>query len=395
MAIEIKFLSNIVSFLRGTKSMDDALEDVADALDDVARDAQRAGDKTEDSLQDAERASDRLERSFRDVRDAAKDVEKATDDIGDGGKKGFGKASEASGEFKSEALQNLSEVSSSFTGDIQSIGDLAQGTFGGLASSLPGVLGAAGAGAAVGVGLITAGFVAAEEKRKALEERANDLASAYIEAGTNVLSALAVADASSAVLTDPEKRKEAQAYADALGIELPDAIRAYVGDANALAVVDKIAAEAKRDNRAIADQQRESLKALTPEQQKQIEKNQAAIAAQKELNGVVADANATFEAQQAVLFGLINDAEGATQQVDELGNTLYTLPEGEQIVVSADTKQATTDVTKFKGDVDTIPPTAVVKVEVDSSAWDNWTPKMKRALIAYSAVAADKKTLWE
>lgn len=370
MALSIDIAANTKQAQAQVKDLGETLEDVGDTLDDVARDGKQAGDK--------------LERSFKDLAKEAKKADNAIEDIGDGGKKGFNKAGEASGEFRSEALQNLSEVSSSFTGDIQSIGDLAQGTFGGLASSLPGILGLAGAGAAAGIGLITSAFVAADERRQELEQRANDLASAYIDAGTNVLDAMAVANASADILTDQEKRKEAQAYADALGVDLPTAIRAYVGDSNAMAVIDKIATDAKRENRDIADAQRESLKALTPEQQKQLEANQKAIAAQRELTGIVDGANTTFETQQSILRGLINDADGATKQVDDLGNELYTLPDGVQVMIDAETGQATTDVSKFKQDAASIPTevTSTVKVAIDTSAWDRWNPTIKQGRVA-------------
>ena len=91
---------------------------------------------------------------------------------------------------------------------MSSIGDLAQGTLGGLASSLPGI-GVIAGGAAVGVGLITSALEGAEERRQVLEDRASDLATAYIEAGTNVLDAMGVASRTSEILTG-EERDEAK-----------------------------------------------------------------------------------------------------------------------------------------------------------------------------------------
>jgi hypothetical protein len=399
--INIPIAGDASKFIRETSDAEKALDKVADALDDAAKESKEAGRDGERSfrdltseVKDTERATDKLADSFDDARKKARDV-------GDDGERSLRRLGVKGSEVGGELKQNLGETFSSFRGDLEDLPQIAQDTLGGLAGSgaLGGIAGlAATAAGAAGLGLVIGAMETIEERNKALEARANELAQAYISAGTNILSAMDVASASSAVLTDPEKRKEVQAYADALGIDLPTAVRAYVGDANAMAVVDKVAADAKAENRRMADEQRESLKALTPEQQKAIEANMGAIGAQRELTGVVSDANATFRNQQQVLMGLINDAEGATKEVDELGNAVYSLPDGTQIMIDAETSQATTDVSRFKGDVDGIKDTVTttVKVAVDSSAWDKWSPPMKRALISYSAVAADKKGLdWQ
>lgn len=346
-----------------------ALDELGDAGDDAGREASRSLGKLEDALKDAQRETVKTERKLEDV--------------GDTGKKGFSRATEATSEFKDEALSNFSEVTSSFDGSMSSVQDLAQGTLGGIASTgLPGVGIAAGI-AAIAVGGIGAAMETVDEKTAALKERANDMASAFIEAGTNVLDATAIAAAASDVITDSDKRKEVQAYADALGLDFATAARAYVGDANAMAVVDRVGAEARKESREVADEQRSSLEALTVEQQRTLEKNAAALQAQRELTGVVDDANSKFQDQQAVLKGLINDADSATREVDELGNAVFTLPDGTQIMIDAETGQATTDVAKFKGDVDGIPETLTTRVKVvpDTSAWDQWKPNPKTGVI--------------
>lgn len=368
MPIKIDFISNIRDLLRGTKGVEDAFDDVADSLDDVAR--------------DGDQSLGRLERSFRDVARNARDASKDVDDVG---RKGFRSAGEASAEFKSEALQNLSEVTSSFDGDMQSIGDLAQGTFGGLAASLPGVLGAAGAGAAVGVGLITSAIVAADEARAQLQENANELAQAYIDAGSTALDAMTIASRTAEILTDGDRRKEAEEFAKVLGVDLPTAARALAGDTNALAVANQIASDSEGE---YYDLMRQSASYMTGEYTQaekqrfeQLQRQQDKVRELNEINGIATE---TFAAQQQVLRGLINDSEAATKEVDELGNELYTLPDGTQIMIDAETGQATTDVKTFKGDVDGIPETVTtrVKVQVDSSAWDNYVPKFKTGVIA-------------
>lgn len=354
MALKIDLIANTRQFQAEAKKAGKSVDDIGDSLDDVVKDGDRGLEK--------------LERSFKDLATEADRTEKKVDDIGVGGSKGFGKASEAAGEFKSEALQNFSEVTSSFDGSMSSIGELAQGTLGGLASSLPGI-GLAAGGAAVGVGLITSALEGVEERRALLTERANDLANAYIDAGTNVLDAVSIAARTSEIITG-EERDEAKEYARVLGVDLPTAARAMAGDVNALAVVNKLASEAMDENRGIAAAQRESLKALTPEQQKQLRTNQGLIAAGKELNGVVDEANQKFNDQQAVLQGLLNDAGSATEEIDELGNVLYTLPDNTQIMIDAETGKATTDVSKFRGDLDKKIPTVkttTIKVGVQDN----------------------------
>lgn len=367
MPIRIDFISNVRDLLRGTKNVEDAFDDVADSLDDVAR--------------DGDRALGRLEQSFRDVARRARDTTKDVDDVG---QKGFRNAGEATAEFKSEALQNLSEVTSSFSGDLQSVADLAQGTFGGLAASLPGVLGAAGAGAAVGVGLITSAIVAADEARQRLQERANDLAQAYIDAGTTALDAMTIASRTGEILTG-DRRKEAEDLAKALGVDLSTAARALAGDQNALAVANRIVADSEEEWMDLAQKSANYITGELGQAGKQrLEQLQQQRDKVRELNEVNGIATETFAAQQNVLRGLINDAASATKEVDDLGNELYTLPDGTQIMIDAETGQATTDVRNFKGDLDGVPEeiTTRVKVQVDSSAWDSYVPRFKTGVVA-------------
>ena len=326
MPINIDFLANTSKLERGGDNVERALEDVADSLDDVAR--------------DGDRSLGRLERSFKDAADAAKDTERAAKKVGDGGKEGFGKASDAAGEFKSEALQNLSEVSSSFTGDLQSIGDLAQGTFGGLAASLPGVLGAAGAGAAVGVGLITAAFVAAEERRKQLEQRASDLGQAYIDAGSTVLSSIEETARAAEILSDPELRKELDAYAAAVG-DRNVALGALIGRSEDLAKVQALVNEAETENAQLNEQQVAASSKRKSATSETIRANEELIAKGRELLDVNSQALGQFNTYSEYLNHVAQTTSGATSKIDEFGDTVVTLPDGKTIYIDAETGQAT------------------------------------------------------
>lgn len=351
MPIKIDFLANVRDFLRGTKDVDSSLDDVADSLDDVAK--------------DGDRSTERLERSFKELADSARDTARDADrSLGTIGEDGFRRSSEAAGEFKQEALSNFSEVTSSFDGSMSSIQDLAQGTLGGLASSgLPGIGIAAGI-AAAGVGLIGSAFQAAEDDRLKLEERANDLADAYIEAGSTVLDALTVADRTASILTNPEYRKEAEDLAQALGGDLALAVRILAGDTDALAEANTLAAAGQ-----------EYLDGLTPQQLNNTGKRKTAIGEEVEQlgllidavdrqNGIQAAAAETAQTQSDILIGLANAAEGATVEVDELGNQLITLPDGKQVLINADTGLATTNIDTFKGDLDGIVEPRVTPIKV-------------------------------
>lgn len=220
--------------------------------------------------------------------------------------------------------------------------------------------GVAAAGA-LGIGALIAALSQAEEKRKELEERANDLAQAYIDAGSNVLSAMSIASRTSDILTGDE-RKKAKEYADIIGVDLPTAARAMAGDLNALAVVNQIASKAQEENTSIVGENATALERARAAQSATVQENQRQIDAARELNGVVDSANTSFRDQQAVLKGLVEDASSATVQVDDLGNKLFTLPDSTQVLIDAETGDASTDVANFKGDLNSIPKQTVSTV---------------------------------
>lgn len=193
MAIELKFLANVTSFLKGTRDVEGSLDKVADSLDDVAHDSARAadsmGDDFAEAARDVDRSTERMEQSFADLARSAKaDMDKAGDAVQRNvGHSGRGPM--ALQEFKSEAIQNLSETASSFDGSMDSIADGIQGTFGGLAAGLTGPLGlAAGAIAIVG-GTFAAQWAASSEEAKESVSAAYD---DMLESGLNFLTQQAV-----------------------------------------------------------------------------------------------------------------------------------------------------------------------------------------------------------
>lgn len=157
----------------------DAGDDVQDGarkgereLDKLGRAGKDAGDDIEDGLRQAQKETGRTADEWKAM--TAK-VEAETAKIKADSKGAFSEAGGASGEFKDEALSNFSEVTSSFTGDMQSVTDLAQGTFGGLAS-LGGPASLVFGGIAVAVGLVGSALAASGEESDEFKEKIEELA---------------------------------------------------------------------------------------------------------------------------------------------------------------------------------------------------------------------------
>lgn len=153
-------------FIKGAKDMENALENVSDELDNVAK----------SGAQDVEKLADKLKEADK----AAKALKDSGNDIGKGVKKGTVEAEDATEVYRKEAISNVSEVTSSFTGSWESAIDVVQGTLGGVVQDLKGfglILGAAGA---AGVGLIGVALQQMQEQAKEAEARIQELGDAFI-----------------------------------------------------------------------------------------------------------------------------------------------------------------------------------------------------------------------
>lgn len=339
MPIRIDFISNVRDLLRGTKSVEDAFDDVADSLDDVARDGDQSLGRLEDSFSE-------LARKARSTKNDVQDV----------GQKGFRAAGDASSEFKSEALSNLSEVTSSFDGSMESIGELVQGTLGGVAANIP-IVGLAAAGAAAAVGTITEAFIKADEATKEARD------SAY-EYGLTVAGAGQFADAASRIneLTGSvEGLQRVQDIATVSGWKQKEVLAA-------LATGDGLPALAEAFNDG-ANSTTVAIGRL--------------VELQGSLDGAAQGFSLASEGAQLnarALYDLANQAGTATGEVDDLGNAVVTMPDGKQIVIDAETRTAYEDVDAFEK---SIPPVieTTVRVRRDSREWDNWQPNPKTGVI--------------
>jgi hypothetical protein len=335
---------NTREVVRGAGDVETALEGVSDALDAAARDGDEAAEK--------------LERSFSEAqRDISRSSRRMGDDVSDNSRRGFNNAREGIREVRGEAIQNLSEVASSFDGSVQGIADGFQGLAGGAAAGLIALGGpAAGAGAALAAvgligGAVMTGLTEDAEKNK---EAIGRWAQSYIDAGSTILGAAQITAGALAIATDPERYAEAERNAADWGVTVGTAMRAMAGDTTALAAaqtnLNERTAEAAR-LLAIQEEQVDANAGAAYDLDDATKRGAYSLA---QLNAQMATGQGIARNTSDALKGIVQNAGTAAEEVDELGNRLYTLPDGAQVLIRADTGLATQDLTAFKDDLDGI-----------------------------------------
>lgn len=376
--IEIGVASETKAFKQGVDSGIIApLEDAADKLDDLGK--SKGPDKLEAGMKDAQKASEKLGKEVkstadqieREFRDSYKSVAKSSDD-------GMSKATEGVQDFKQEANQSAKETAASFDGSAESI----VGAFQEIAANAFAGFGPAGAvaglAAAGGIGLAMAGFEDVQKAQEAAEVAAGAWADKFIESGQRVATAAQQTGTMVEIATDPEKFKEAKDAAETWGVDVSTAMLAMAGNAPALKVVqdavDGLASKASEAEKAALGMSTEmggiGIAALPAV--RQADEAAKSFAA---LTGAMDEGAARADVVSDAYKVMVNSAEDATEQVDELGNKIVTLPDQTQIFIDAQTGQASQNVDKFKGDLDTIVPTKAVKITVDDSEWEAWKRK--------------------
>ena len=344
---EVDMGLNATQFARGAKDAEKAVSDLEDALDDAGAGGARDAGKIEDSL--------------KDVQTQAKRTERSLDDVGDGAKRGFGKAADAGAEFKDETLANVSEVASSFDGSFESIGDVVQGTLGGVTQALGPALGGAAAAAAAGVGVITDAFVkageAADEARDSAFQFAYDVQGALDTAGYSQRIAEWTGDT--------EKLKQAQDIAKISGQNVADVIDALASGGE------------KLDGLWDAFEQGANTTDVATNRALELE---GALKGTREgyLNG--ADAARIAAGLNYEYATSVGEATGET---DDLGNAIYKLPDGKDIVVNAKTKTAYEDLDALERR-QISDKTAWVRLQVDDREVRYYEPPSKRGTVYFS-----------
>ena len=353
---------------KGADTAEKALKDLDEAVRDTGTGGARDIGKLEAELVDVQKQSKKTERAIADI-----DSE------------GTRKASEGMADFKGEADQTAREVAASFDGSVESIA----GGFQELSANALAAFGPAGAIAglagAAGIGLITAEFEKQQEQARILTERIGSMYQSAAEKGLKYVDTLdIVADAQDLVFNPDraDEYKRVQETQQLTGLAMSTILKANAGDLSAIQLVQgRVADEIDEQieaNRRAGESANYSRELQTVEDWWR----KVGTAAEDQRTKADKSVSATTE----LLVGMINQAEGATVEVDALGNELYTLPTGQQILIDAETKQATQDISTFKGDVDekTQPVTQKVKVVVDDRAWREWHPPLKEGAVRVS-----------
>jgi chromosome segregation ATPase len=135
-------------------------------LDTVGTASRDAGGDLDKLAGDAKSTANRVDDAFDKIARSSRSNLRAK--VGDDARKGMRDAEEATATFKDEARANLSEVASSFQGDMTSAVDLVQGTLGGIVADLGPIGAAVGAAGAAGLGLVAQSVMAARERVKEL-----------------------------------------------------------------------------------------------------------------------------------------------------------------------------------------------------------------------------------
>lgn len=257
MAFKISLVSDVRGWLKGTADVERSLDDVADSLDDLAR----------DTRQNADKAADTLEREFSDAFDKVKTESKtASKKVGRDWQDGADEASEGTETLKENAESNAKEIAASFDGSIDSIADGFQGL---IAEAFEGWGPAglvAGAAVAAGIGLAVSSLQEAADKAAESKERVLELSDALAEAGGNpeLLDWLTILrDRMNEIVDNKEWyefwQQEPSTYWDKLsdgakkyGLNIADLLRAQKGDAEALARVnEELARQQDEANRKV------------------------------------------------------------------------------------------------------------------------------------------------
>lgn len=381
MAVSIKFIADIASWVNGLGKSEDAVEDNEAALEDLMKQAielgRAAGKTTDEIARDFSQAFgvplDRAKSAVDEVTGATEDLGKAADDAGDeiatgidGGAKDAGSSMTELGSIAKDVLEG------DFTGATES------------AVSALGLLGPAGvaAGALVGlaIGAVTSSFEENKRKQEELAEAASQWATAYEGAAGRVVDASYTVGEILAITTDPERFAEAQKAAEEWGVGVETAVGALAGDATALAVAqDGLADRTQKANDAMSEAERNVGK-LGDQYSSLPEDIQDGQARMDMLTDSMAEGARQAQIGATALYNYATATGTATGETDDLGNAIIKLPDGKEIVVDAETKTAYRDIDAIEKKK-LSDKTTTVKVKVDASAWNSFRPQQKTATI--------------
>lgn len=237
--VEIPIASETRAFSKGVADgVIEPLEDVQAALEDVAKEGDRAGDKLEDAMHDAQRATEDLKNENKELHDV---IEKGSRNsfrkMASAAEDSYDKAGHAAEDMKDEGKSAFGEMAGSFDGSIDSMAGSAQGFLGGLAASGGPIALAAGA-IALAAGSFYSSWqanTAASKQRVAdmyddmLEEQSGFLSEGYkLEQYWKILK-----DEDGAVLS----LEKANEYAKKTGLSVQQIALAWAGNDDQMKIV--------------------------------------------------------------------------------------------------------------------------------------------------------------
>lgn len=176
MAIKIDLVADASRAIKEAGNLGEALDKVADNLQDVGKDGAKIDDKVGEAFKsagkDADKLDDKVSDAFRSIGQSAK---KGGDDVGDAMKHGTDKANEGLGEMKDEAAGTAREAAASFS-SLEDGADVLQETLANAFAGFGPAGMAAGILAAAGVGLIISQLTSNAEQITENKTRMLDLA---------------------------------------------------------------------------------------------------------------------------------------------------------------------------------------------------------------------------
>jgi len=249
-AVNIKFLADVVNLIRGLGQSREAVEDNAEALEDVAKQAielgLQMGKTTDEIARDWSEASgvpfDRAKRAVEEVERATRELEDAQEDAADAAEDAARKTGDAAEEAATKT-GSIKDKADEVAGALPELGSIARdilaGDFGSAAESaigsLSGLAAAAGIGGAAGSLIIDAvgGLAGAliQEWQKFPENvkaTKDELVGALIEAG-GAFDDAQIESRIRGIVTDSEKWRDAQLIAQATGRDLADVVATLAG----------------------------------------------------------------------------------------------------------------------------------------------------------------------
>jgi hypothetical protein len=225
-ALKLDILANTRQFVSDMQKAGASVEDISDALNDLIRDGDKAGDKLEHSFREA----------ARQVKKFSDETEKAGKSAGTDLTKGFKKAEGGVEDFKQEANSSLRETAASISSVEDGLGavqEIAANAFVGF-----GPVGAgAGLVAALGFGLLLENL---NKQNEAIQRMKEYFAEAYQTAaaeGRKYLDTATILNEAQEILFNPDRQGEynqALEQSKRIGVDINTLILARAGDQDAL-----------------------------------------------------------------------------------------------------------------------------------------------------------------